>query len=102
MVFLLVCALYIIHQMDRAENLGIQNEQDVEHVSVAWMYFWVYIWVILPVVAIGLNYLQWTLHFGWVTQGGEVTTHPTKIVPKILQRDDFSSDVEAGKYVAMT
>lgn len=97
MVFLVACALYIIHQIGRVESLGFENQKE-EVVSLAWIYFSVYLMVVLPIVAIGLNYLQWTLHFWWVTQGGKVTMTPTKVVPKVLHGDDLD---QTGGYIAM-
>ena len=79
----------------------IDHEEDIEDANLAWMYFAIYTCGIIPMIAGLGNYLQWIVHHRWVTKGGKVTDVLTKSVPRELQRDDFVTAQEAGRYVAM-
>jgi len=101
MIFCLSSAIFIAHQIKVVNELNIQAEEDMEDLEWAWNWVLIYTCGITPFVAIGLNSFQWFLHYRWVTKGGKVTEKLTKGVPKVLDREDFSTDAEAGRYVAM-
>jgi len=100
-VFLFSSAIYIITQIDRVGKLNIQDEVDIEDVNLAWIYFAIYTCGIIPMIAGVGNVVQWIVHHRWVTKGGKETDVLTKSVPRELQRDDFATAEEAGRYVAM-
>jgi len=98
-IFSLSSALYILHQIKIVGEMEVQEEE--EDIDEAWMYFWIYTLGIIPWVSIGGNALQWWLHYRWITRGGVATDTLSKIVPSSLQTDDFTSEEEAKRYVAM-
>jgi len=100
-VFLFSSAIYIICQIQRVNNLNIQDEDDVEDPTLAWTYFYIYTCGIIPLIAIVGNLVQYIVHLRWVTKGGKETGALTKVVPNELQHDDFVTHEEAGRYIVM-
>ena len=100
-LFLFSSAIYTICQIQRVSNLNIQDEEDQEDPTLAWIYFAIYTCGVIPMIAIVGNIVQYFVHHRWVTKGGKVTGVLTKVVPRELQRGDFETNEEAERYVTM-
>lgn len=95
-VFCIMGSLLVLKQMTVVSNEQAFGEEYSENLEFAWLSFWIVTCLVVPLFAIGGNFIQWFVYRHWLLKGGSIVTNPSKVPPKRVQPEDLHNDEEGG------